>query len=105
VQPLLRDGSAAKEYKTNGQKLCRPAVWVWWRLASRGSLLLACRWMIQVETSAALPLCIVGLLGVFAVGYPGYFVFDAVWPSFYYSPVADGKNAWLLGQRQQANIG
>ena len=23
---------------------------------------------------------IVGLLGVFAVGYPGYFVFDAIWP-------------------------
>jgi hypothetical protein len=38
------------------------------------------------------------VLGVFVVGYPGYFVFDAVWPSFYYSPVADGKNAWLLGQ-------
>ena len=43
-------------------------------------------------------LCISGLLGVFAVGYPGYFVFDAIWPSFYYSPVADGKNAWLVGQ-------
>lgn len=43
-------------------------------------------------------LCISGLLGVFAVGYPGYFVFDAIWPSFYYSPVADGKNAWLIGQ-------
>ncbi|MBB5050412.1 hypothetical protein HNQ36_000360 [Afipia massiliensis] len=50
------------------------------------------------EGSAALWLCIVGLLGVFAVGYPGYFVFDAIWPSFYYSPVAAGKNAWLLGQ-------
>jgi hypothetical protein len=48
--------------------------------------------------SAALTLCIVGLLGVFAVGYPGYFVFDAIWPSFYYSPVAAGKNAWLLAQ-------
>jgi hypothetical protein len=33
-----------------------------------------------------------------AVGYPGYFVFDAIWPSFYYSPIAVGKNAWLLGQ-------
>ena len=41
---------------------------------------------------------IVGLLGVFAVGYPGYFVFDAIWPSYHYSPVAAGKNAWLLGQ-------
>jgi hypothetical protein len=50
------------------------------------------------EGSAALALCIAGLLGVFAVGYPGYFAFDAIWPSFYYSPVATGKNAWLLGQ-------
>jgi len=50
------------------------------------------------ESSIALPLCIIGLLGVFAVGYPGYFVFDAIWPSFYYSPIPDGKNAWLLGQ-------
>jgi hypothetical protein len=48
--------------------------------------------------SIALWLCIVGLLGVFAVGYPGYFVFDATWPSFYYSPIGAGKNAWLLGQ-------
>ena len=48
--------------------------------------------------SAALWLCIVGLLGVFAVGYPGYFVFDAIWPGYYYSPIAVGKNAWLLGQ-------
>ena len=50
------------------------------------------------ESSIALPLCIAGLLGVFAVGYPGYFVFDAIWPSFYYSPIAVAKNAWLLGQ-------
>jgi hypothetical protein len=49
-------------------------------------------------TTTALWLCVVGLLGVFAVGYPGYFVFDAIWPSFYYSPIAAGKNAWLLGQ-------
>ncbi len=48
--------------------------------------------------SWALPLCIAGLLGVFAVGYAGYFVFDAIWPSFYYSPIAVAKNAWLLGQ-------
>ena len=50
------------------------------------------------DSHAALRLCIVGLLGVFAIGYPGYFVFDAIWPSFYYSPIAVGKNAWLLGQ-------
>jgi hypothetical protein len=46
----------------------------------------------------ALALCIAGLLGIFAVGYPGYFVFDALWPSFYYSPVLVGKNVWLLAQ-------
>jgi len=50
------------------------------------------------DSPAALRFCIVGLLGVFAIGYPGYFVFDAIWPSFYYSPIAVGKNAWLLGQ-------
>lgn len=50
------------------------------------------------EGAASLWLCVIGLLGVFAVGYPGYFVFDAIWPSYYYSPVATGKNAWLLGQ-------
>lgn len=46
----------------------------------------------------ALMLCIVGLLGVFAVGYPGYFVFNSIWPNFYYVPDITGKNAWLLGQ-------
>ena len=50
------------------------------------------------ESSAALWLCVIGLLGVFAVGYPGYFVFDAIWPGYYYSPCTVGKNAWLLGQ-------
>lgn len=47
---------------------------------------------------ASLVLCVTGLLGVFAVGYPGYFVADAVWPDFYYAPVAAGKNIWLIGQ-------
>jgi hypothetical protein len=50
------------------------------------------------ENSAALLLCIVGLIGIFALGYAGYFVFDAIWPSFYYTPIAEGKNAWLLSQ-------
>jgi len=50
------------------------------------------------QGSLALALSIVGLLGVFAIGYPGYFVFDAIWPGFYYSPVPAGKNAWLLAQ-------
>lgn len=42
--------------------------------------------------------CIFGLLGVFAVGYPGYFLFDALWPSFYFLPLATGKTMWLVGQ-------
>jgi hypothetical protein len=50
------------------------------------------------HTSLPLLLCIVGLLGVFAIGYPGYFVFNAVWPNFYYVPDIMGKNVWLLGQ-------
>ena len=51
-----------------------------------------------VPNPAALWLCVVGLLGVFSVGYPGYFVFDAIWPGYYYSPITVGKNTWLLGQ-------
>src|SRR5262249_8211732 len=43
-------------------------------------------------------LCVVGVLGTFLVGFPGYFVYDAIWPRFYYDPVPAGKNAWLLGQ-------
>src|SRR3954451_22071087 len=46
----------------------------------------------------ALWLCALGLFGVFAVGYPGYFVFNSVWPNFYYGPDITGKNAWLLSQ-------
>jgi hypothetical protein len=51
-----------------------------------------------VNSSTALRLCVIGLIGVFLVGYPGYFVFDAIWPSFFYSPIGAGKNAWLLCQ-------
>jgi len=43
-------------------------------------------------------LCIAGVLGTFLVGFPGYFVFDKIWPRFYYDPVPTGKNAWLMGQ-------
>ncbi|WP_152601114.1 hypothetical protein [Rhizobium sp. YS-1r] len=49
-------------------------------------------------SGASLWLCVLGLIGVFAVGYLGHFIFDAIWPGFYYAPVADGKNAWLIGQ-------
>jgi hypothetical protein len=52
------------------------------------------------ENGGSLPLtlCILGLLGVFAIGYPGYFVFNSIWPDFYYRYDPIGKNAWLLGQ-------
>lgn len=36
------------------------------------------------ESSLPLTLCILGLLGAFAVGYPGYFAFNSTWPDFYY---------------------
>ena len=48
--------------------------------------------------SAGLWLCVAGLLAIFATGYVGYFVADAIWPEFYYKPVAAGKNAWLFAQ-------
>ena len=50
------------------------------------------------DESVALWLSVAGLIGVFLVGYPGYFVYDAIWPSFFYSPVPTGKNAWLVSQ-------
>ncbi|MFI5410600.1 hypothetical protein [Kaistia sp. UC242_56] len=52
----------------------------------------------EAKGSGAFWLCVIGLTGVFAVGYPGNFVFDAIWPGYYYSPVAIGENAWMLGQ-------
>lgn len=50
------------------------------------------------RNSSALWLCVGRLLGVFAVGYPGYVLFDAISPGYYCSPVTIGKNTWLLGQ-------
>jgi len=47
---------------------------------------------------AALWLCVAGLVAVFLTGYIGYFVVNAIWPSFYYAPVAAGKNVWLAAQ-------
>jgi hypothetical protein len=51
-----------------------------------------------VSDDLAFWLCAIGLIGVFLVGYPGYFAFDAVWPAFFYSSTAVGKNTWLLSQ-------
>ena len=41
---------------------------------------------------------ITAIFAVFLTGYIGYFVVDKIWPSFYYAPVAAGKNVWLLAQ-------
>jgi hypothetical protein len=37
-------------------------------------------------------------LAIFATGYVGYFVLDARWPTFYYAPIAEGKDVWLFVQ-------
>ena len=47
---------------------------------------------------ASLWLCITGLVAVFLTGYVGYFVVDSIWPTFYYTPIAAGKNVWLGAQ-------
>jgi len=40
-------------------------------------------------------LCAVGIIAEFAFGYAGYFVVNAIWPNFYYTPIAAGKWTWL----------
>jgi hypothetical protein len=47
---------------------------------------------------AALPLCTLALITMFLAGYIGYFVVDAWWPTFYYTPLTTGKNVWLFLQ-------
>jgi len=44
---------------------------------------------------AAVPLCTIALIAMFLTGYLGYFVVDALWLTFYYTPLTDGKNVWL----------
>jgi hypothetical protein len=47
---------------------------------------------------AAFWFCVAGLIAVFLTGYVGYFVVNAIWPSFYYVPIKAGKNVWLIAQ-------
>jgi len=55
--------------------------------------------MIPVQHGqASLWLCVTGLVAVFLTGYVGYFVVDSMWPTFYYTPIAAGKNVWLGAQ-------
>ncbi len=46
----------------------------------------------------ALWLCVIGLIATFLTSYVGYFIVNAIWPSFFYEPVADGMNAWIIAQ-------
>ena len=43
-------------------------------------------------------LCAVGILAEFLAGFAGYYAVAAVWPNFYYAPVAHGKVTWLALQ-------
>jgi hypothetical protein len=44
---------------------------------------------------AAPAFCAVGILAEFLFGFPLYFAVNAVWPNFYYTPIAAGKWTWL----------
>jgi hypothetical protein len=48
--------------------------------------------------STARAICFWALIAIFLTGYAGYFVFDRIWVGFYYVPIKEGKNAWLLLQ-------
>lgn len=48
--------------------------------------------------STSLTACNLGLILLFITGYIGYFIIDAIWPGFYYTPIAAGKNLWLILQ-------
>ena len=44
---------------------------------------------------AAPAFCAIGVLAEFLFGFPLYFAVNAVWPNFYYTPIAAGKWTWL----------
>jgi hypothetical protein len=43
-------------------------------------------------------LCIAGLIATFLTSYVGYFVANAIWPSFFYKPITPGVIAWIAAQ-------
>jgi hypothetical protein len=53
---------------------------------------------IESVDHTALWLCIVGLIAAFVTSYVGYFVANAIWPSFFYKPITEGVNAWIAAQ-------
>jgi len=40
-------------------------------------------------------LCAVGIIAEFVFGFPLYFAVNAIWPDFYFTPIAAGKWTWL----------
>jgi hypothetical protein len=50
------------------------------------------------KRSGGLTLCILGLSLLFITGFIGYFVIDAMRPGFYYAPLEQPKNLWLILQ-------
>lgn len=43
----------------------------------------------------SLPLCFFGIVSEFVAGYLFYYVVNARWPNFYYTPIDEGKHLWL----------
>ena len=43
-------------------------------------------------------LCATGIIAEFVAGVAGYYAVAAVWPNFYYTPIAAGKVTWLALQ-------
>ena len=53
---------------------------------------------VTVAERAAPVLCAMGIITEFVFGFPLYFAVNAVWPNFYYTPIAAGKWTWLGAQ-------
>jgi hypothetical protein len=50
---------------------------------------------IPAAERAAPALCAMGIIPEYIFGFPLYFAVNAVWPNFYYTPIAAGKWTWL----------
>ncbi|KRB53369.1 hypothetical protein ASE04_29635 [Rhizobium sp. Root708] len=53
---------------------------------------------VQAGERIAPALCAIGILAEFIAGFAGYYAVAAIWPNFYYLPVAEGKVTWLALQ-------
>ncbi len=53
---------------------------------------------VEEKDKVALSLTLIGLIALFLTGFIGYFIVDAMYPGFYYTPIDEGKNLWLILQ-------